>query len=308
MRGLSCLVIVLTLVFLNGCSAVLPSPDQSSLPPRILLHDVPFFAQQEYQCGPAALAMLLAWNGEQVVLPRVTEQVYSPGRKGTLQPALVAAARRNGYLAYPLQGQDALLRELAAGHPVLVLLNLGFSWVPYWHYAVVIGYDLTADQIFLHSGTEAEAIFSAGVFSRTWARSQDWGLLVLPAGTLPATAEEQVYLNAASGLERAGRNLSAAHAYQAAVQQWPDSFAAWMGLGNSRYAQTDLPAAAAAFRQASRLHSTSGEAWNNLAVVLAAAGQREQALAAIDRAIALGGHLQESFLQTRQEILAGEIK
>jgi hypothetical protein len=54
---------------------------------------------------------------------------------------MIGAARRHGRLAYLITGPDSMFEEVAAGHPVIVLQNLGLSWYPVWHYAVVVGYD-----------------------------------------------------------------------------------------------------------------------------------------------------------------------
>lgn len=302
------LLLILTLA---GCSplvtgppsALAPEPAEFQGPERVYLENVPFYAQEEYQCGPASLAMLLAWNDEEVSMSRLIDQVYSPGLQGSLQPAIIAAARRHGYLAYPISGDNALRTELAAGHPVLVLKNLGLSWVPRWHYAVVIGYDRNTDTVFLHSGDQEGQELSARVFANTWARADNWGLVVLSPERLPATATETSFITAAVGLERAEQHQAAALAYETALQRWPESFVAWMGLGNNRYLLDDPEGAVEAFRQAARLQPDNGIPLNNLAVALASTGRRQEALATITQAIALGGEMQEKFEQTWQEIL-----
>jgi Tfp pilus assembly protein PilF len=77
--------------------------------------------------------------------------------------------------------------------------------------------------------------------------------------------------------------------------------AAWMGLGNSFYAQGDLSSAAAAFRQAHQLHPASGLPLNNLSQVLWEQGEKEQALQAIRNAIELGGPFTPVFEKTLQD-------
>ena len=144
---------VVGMFVLSGCAT--PSTHiwhqaADSIPPRHKLNAVPFFPQKAYQCGPASLAMVLSWSGLQISPDELTPQVYTPSLKGSLQPAMIAATRRQGKVAYPISGAQALLREIAAGHPVIVLQNLGLSWIPVWHYAVVIGYDLDAEMVILH--------------------------------------------------------------------------------------------------------------------------------------------------------------
>ncbi len=290
---------------LAGCagqSVRWPQPSEG-LPPRRIIADVPFFAQEQYQCGPAALAMVLAWSGLNVTPADLTEKVYTASLQGSLQPAMVAAARRLGRLAYVIRGPEALLREVAAGRPVIVLQNLGLAWAPMWHYAVVIGYDMAADEVSLHTGVSAQRRMRWPLFLNTWSRGDFWGLLVLGATELPAAAEEEAYVQAAIGLENAKRFGEAAEAYRTALARWPGNLAALMGLGNSAYAQGDLAAAEGAFRKAAETHPQSGAAWNNLAHVLLKQGRGAEALAAARRAVALGGPLAPTFQKTLEEIL-----
>ena len=61
----------------------------------------------------------------------LVEQVYLPQREGSLQAEMLAAPRRHGLVSYPLAPRLAdLLKEVAAGTPVIVLQNLTFSFAP----------------------------------------------------------------------------------------------------------------------------------------------------------------------------------
>ncbi len=294
------------LIFSGGC-ALLPGkelPVPASAPARARIAGVPFFPQEELQCGPASLAMVLNWSGIAVQPAELTPVLFSPGLGGSLQSALVGGARRHGRVAYPLSGPPALLAEVAAGHPVIVLVNLGFFWYPKWHYAVVIGYDGEEEEVILHSGRTANERLSARLFGNVWQRSGYWALVVLPPERLPATAEEAPWLAAVSGLERVGQSQGAETGFATALSRWPDSFAAWMGLGNSRYQRGDLAGAAAAFSQATLRQPENGAAFNNLAHVLAGLGRRQEALAAARQAVALGGAFAAQARQTLQEIEA----
>jgi hypothetical protein len=301
------LLMACILLLVTGCGGLFTRfPQLAGGPDQVLIETVPFHAQEQYQCGPAAMAMLLGWNGLAVSPAALSPQIYSPGLKGSLQPALIAAARRHGYLAYPITGGEALFAELIAGHPVIVLQNLGLSWYPRWHYAVVIGYDRPEKRIVLHSGKTSEEELPFRVFDNTWARSERWGLLVMPPDRLPATATEDAYLAAAVGLEQARQPQAAATAYQTALTRWPGSFVAWMGLGNSRYALNEQAGAEQAFRRAAKLKPDDGAAFNNLARVLAEQGKQQEALAAARQAVSRGGPLLEHFQKTLEEIQASQ--
>ncbi len=305
-RRLYCALLILLLSILPaGCTGLRAGsmPEyREDRPVRAETGTVPFYAQSDYQCGPAALAMLLHWSGISVTPEELEPEVYTPARKGSLQTSLISAARRHGRIAYPVSGMEAMLTEVVAGHPLIVLLNLGLSWYPKWHYAVVIGYDLSENNVILHSGKTPREHLSFRVFKNTWARSGYWGLLVLSPEELPATVEEDRYLMAVLGLERAQQWHAAVTGYKTALTRWPESTGALMGLGNSFYALSDLTNAEGSFRQAGCLHPDSGPAWNNLAQVLMEQGRGEEALNAARRAVALDGPMMDVFQKTLEEI------
>ena len=275
---------------------------EGGLPARAEVANVPFHPQTENHCGPAALATALGWSGVPASPAQVAGQVLTPGRAGSLGHDLVAAARRADRLAVPVHGLEPLLTEVAAGHPVLVLQNLGLDWYPQWHYAVAIGYDLEAGSLTLRSGDEAEQVMPLATFARTWQRAEQWALVVLPPDSLPATADAVAVLRAATGLEQAGRHDAAVAVYAAALERWPDSLAALIGLGNARYAAGQLAGAEAAFRTALSFHPNEAAAWNNLAHVLAEKGDLGEALAAAKRAVDLGGSDAAVYRTTLEEI------
>lgn len=267
-----------------------------------------FFAQRTKECGPAALAMVLAQSGVAVGRDDLVGEVYNPGREGSLTPAILAAARRHGRIAYPVKGLTSLLGEVASGRPVLVLLNLALSWFPIWHYAVAVGYDLAQDTITLHSGTTPFLSMPLETFEHTWTRAGGWAIVVLRPGEFPVKPDETLYLKAVAGVERAGRARVAAESYAAAAKRWPDSLIALMGLGNARYKLGERRAAAAAFRQASRRHPDSAAAFNNYAQVLSELGKLDAAERAARTAVSLDRTGDATYRATLREILAAREK
>lgn len=259
----------------SGCARVPAITDHlpESAPVSTELTGVPFFPQSEYQCGPAALATVLTWSGAPVTAEELVPRVYLPAREGSLQPELRATARAHDRLAYePEPRLRALLAELDAGHPVLVLQNLGLSRWPVWHYAVVIGYDAEEGHFILRSGTTEREVLSTRRFLSTWVRADAWSMVVLPPDTLPASADAARYVRAAADLERTGSPEAAARAWQTATGHWPDLPAAWFGLANVRYTLGDTPAAVAAWREALLLDPGHVPAHHNLARAYLEAG------------------------------------
>ncbi len=294
---------------LGGCAGLLPQTNTlreqppSDLPARAELREVPFHPQDEYYCGPAALAMALNAAGVFETAEALVEQVYLPGRKGSLQIEMLVAARRNGLIAYQLAPQlSDVLREVAAGTPVIVLENYGFRLWPKWHYAVIVGYDLAAGEIIRRSGMRPRQTMPFPVFEYVWKDEGYWAMVAVPPDRVPATATEARYADAVIALERTGQVRNAHIAYNAMLKRWPANLAGLMGLGNTSYALKDLAAAESSFKQAARDHPGAAAAFNNLAHVLAERGKLDEALAAAERAVSLGGPLLPAAQATLDEI------
>jgi tetratricopeptide (TPR) repeat protein len=297
------LPVILLLGACSGLQYKQLAAEMSGLPPVYELEATPFYPQEIHHCGPAALATVLEAAGHKMDTDELAQLVYLPGREGSLAVEMAAAVRRLGYLPYPPQPElAALFDEIAHGHPVVVLQNLGLSWLPRWHYAVAIGYDLARDEVVLRSGTHRSILENIATFERTWRRGDYWALLVLSPGEMPARADPARYLQAAAGLERTNRE-AARKSYQAAVERWPGNLMAWMAHGNGAYAAGDLDTAASAYRRALALDDAYAPAYNNLAQVLADRKQWDEAERMARLAVDIGGTYLEDYRATLESIL-----
>lgn len=296
----------------TGCASWLTPPQTDALlaapppglAPRRELSTVPFFAQTQYQCGPAALATVLVHAGVDSSPERLAEQVFLPAREGSLQLEMLAGARRAQLLPVRLpSSMAALLAEVDAGHPVVVLQNLGLSFYTVWHYAVLVGYDFVAREVVLRSGITEREILSWNLFERTWARSGYWAFAVTPPGRLPATAIEADAVDAALGFERGVTTPSLrAAVYDSVVARWPDNLTALIGQGNARAALADWAGAARSFERASTRHD-SAAAWHNLALARWQLGEREAAHAAAQRALARAAASEPAWRDAAQKLI-----
>ena len=293
---------------LSACAGLWPQTAElratrpQGLPERVELAAVPFFPQIEYQCGPAALATVLAGSGVKVTPDDLVSQVYIPERKGSLQIEMMAATRRRGLVAYELAPRfEDLLREIAAGTPVIVLQNLGF--VDGWHYAVAVGYDYERGELVLRSGVTERKVLPFAVHEAVWKRSGYWAMVAMPSDRIPATADEARWLKAIAALERTGSAGGARIAYASFLRQWPGNVAAAIGLANGHHALGELKEAESVLREAARREPDSVVVLNNLAQTLADLGRHEEALPVIERAAAAGGPFAAAVAQTRQAIL-----
>jgi tetratricopeptide (TPR) repeat protein len=218
---------------------------------------------------------------------------------------MIAATRSRGLLPYVLPPSlEALLAQLDAGQPVLVLQKTGAGPRPGWHYAVVVGYDTDAQQFVLRSGTDARLEMSAARFLATWDRADRWALVALRPGTLPVQADLARYMQAAAGLEAVGQGEAARRAYEAAASHWPEEALPQLGLANLAYGRGDLADAELGFRAAIERAPDDAVARNNRAAVLLELGCPAAARREIDSAAALaaGGPHERAVADTRRDI------
>ena len=92
-RAFAGLLVLAAAAALGGCGS-LPQVESlretlrsghHRLPPAVELSAVPFFAQEDYQCGPAALATSLAHFKVAVTPDDLVDKVYLPARQGSLR-------------------------------------------------------------------------------------------------------------------------------------------------------------------------------------------------------------------------------
>jgi tetratricopeptide (TPR) repeat protein len=277
-------------VALTGCAASPPLADgiAGDAPRSIELSAAPFYPQEDYQCGPAALATLLRASGLDITPENLAPEVFVPGLRGSFQLEMIGATRRHGRLPYVLSTTaDEMVAEIAAGRPVLVLQNLGAERLPVWHYAVLIGYDADRNVAILRSGRTKREEMRWQRFAKTWHRGGRFALTTLHPAEVPSHAEPERFIEAAAGLEAAGQRRAAAEAYDAAIARWPDEPHAWLGRGNIAYAEGDRSAAADAYLRSILLAPNDAAARNNLAQLLADAGCPDEARIQVERAAVL---------------------
>ncbi|MCU7931118.1 MAG: PA2778 family cysteine peptidase [Candidatus Thiodiazotropha sp. (ex Codakia rugifera)] len=300
---------ILLILALYGCASqgpLLPTLlSDATLSSELELHETPFYPQKQYQCGPAALATVLDYTGISITPDELVPLVYLPGKEGSLQVEMIAASRRFNRIPYTIKPDlEALMAELQAGRPVLVFQNLGLKYIPLWHYAVVIGYSISRDEVILRSGITHRERLSAQRFLSTWERGGRWALVLLKPGELPEKPDQMTYLKAVAAMERIASPDALLIAYQAGLTRWPDNPVALFGIASSQHTSNDLLAAESTYRQLLTRYPGHTAARNNLAEVLADRGCYADAVVHINLALKSdNGDLQQILLNTRREIL-----
>lgn len=307
-KALAVLGFLFLSLLLTGCAGMQPlSPHTQTVlvnQKAFELENVPFYPQEEYQCGPAALATVLNYSGRRVTPEELVPQVYLPERKGSLQTEMLSATRRQGLVAYTIDPNiEGLLSALNTGNPPLVLLNLSLPIYPMWHYAVVVGIDPSTSEITLRSGLNRREVMPISTFLNLWDRSSNWGFVVLdPDKKAPEFATADGWLGSSLSLERADAK-AAAKAYQAGLVRWPQDAMLWFGLGNSQYVQANYTEAEESFHQAVKANPKFADAWNNLAETRFTLKKKSQAIEAAKKAVELGGKNLGLYEQTLKRIV-----
>ena len=294
-------------LFLQACAGT-PQTDAllNNLPLQyqtpVELKKVPFFPQQAYQCGPAALATILVQQGIAVNPDDLISKVYIPQRQGSLQIEIIRTIRDYNLVPYVIEPElDKLLAEVQAGRPVLVMQNLGVNWYPQWHYAVVVGYNLQEESILLRSGEIERYVMSMQTFEHTWRRSKYWAVLALKPDELPVNADNWQYLKAIVAFEQTSNWSVLNQAYETGLQRWPNDRDLLMGYGTALYLQQRQADAQRYYEKVLSIEEYA-PAYNNLAQIFAERGDFKRALDFVNRAIDLGGVHADQYRTTLDEI------
>jgi len=174
------------IVSLTGCSVSHyyseRSPD-AGYPVSFYIEGVPFFPQEEFQCGPSVLASVLNFRGNRIVPDEIARAIYLPKIQGTLKMDMVSFLRR-----YTGKGESVVLetqgdlegvkKAIAGGYPVIAFVDLGVWSIRKGHYMLIIGYDDERGGIIAYSGIERDKFISYHRFLKMWERGGYWTVLI----------------------------------------------------------------------------------------------------------------------------------
>ncbi len=151
-----------------------------------VLSNVPFFPQEEYQCGPAALATVMnywyARSGSTVRIgvDEIARAIYSPGARGVLPTDLENYPRKKGFVTEQFTGSVSRLREsIDRGVPVILLVDYGGSIYRLDHFLVATGY--TGNGIIVNSGRKERQVVPTSDLEEIWKKTGYWSLRLFPS-------------------------------------------------------------------------------------------------------------------------------
>jgi predicted double-glycine peptidase len=144
------------------------------------VEDVPFYPQETYQCGPAALAGVLNYWGVAVTPQDIAEEIFSKSARGTLNIDMVLYAQKKGLRATYYRGnREDLKKKIYDGYPMIVLVDLGFSLYQANHFMVIIGFN--EHGVVVNLGKDQRRILSWKDFHKAWEKTHFWTLFITPS-------------------------------------------------------------------------------------------------------------------------------
>lgn len=168
-------IICIMTVFLAGCASVDGLRQAQTAGGFHIIKGVPFFPQEDYQCGPASLAAVLNYWGVSVTPGEIAEAIYSESARGTLNIDMVIYAGERGLQVSQYSGGLKDLKEkIDAGHPLIVLVDFGFSILRADHFMVVTGYSEAG--VVANSGRNEKRFIPLEDFMKSWERTKYWTL------------------------------------------------------------------------------------------------------------------------------------
>lgn len=169
-------IIFLIIIFaLFSCSTV--SVQFDSKP--IMINNVPFHPQEEYQCGPASIAGVMNYWRVNITPDDIARDIYSVSARGTLTIDMALYAQKKGFYSLYYRGDwEDLKAKIHDGYPLIVLVDYGFSIFQTNHFMVVVGY--TEDGIIANSGKKERVFIKKDAFLKAWGKTNFWTLWIKP--------------------------------------------------------------------------------------------------------------------------------
>ncbi len=145
------------------------------------IRGVPFYAQDEFMCGPSSLTSVLNYHSSGYDIDIVTREVFVEKIQGTLLMDMLIYAKLKGFTAKAYSSDMLDLKiKLRQKKPLILFLNHGSKDKPKGHYIVAIGYDDETKTLIAHSGITRAEIMPYSALKRAWEKTDFSALLITP--------------------------------------------------------------------------------------------------------------------------------
>ena len=155
-----------------GCSQRLPLDKTLAASNEAkIIENVPFVKQKDRFCGPAAMASVMGFYGENITQEEVAKEVYTPELGGALISDMQYFAREMGYEAETRNGDlNGIISVINEGIPPILIVDLGKWVVSVPHYYVVYGYNKGRSTFLLHTGFKSDQEMSFSELDKEWGK------------------------------------------------------------------------------------------------------------------------------------------
>ena len=167
------------LIFPSCSKGTFDSEIKSSSDSTKIIKNVPFVKQKDKFCGPAAMASVMNFYGQNISQDEIAKDVYSPELKGALISDMENFARKMGYNASTGNGdQNTLISLVDEGVPSIILVDLGIWVVSVPHYYVVHGYNKSKETFLINTGFTSNKEINFKDLDKEWEKMNRLMLIV----------------------------------------------------------------------------------------------------------------------------------
>ena len=167
-------LLLLLLYLLFSCTRTIAVSESKAIH---MIENIPFYPQEEYQCGPSSLSGVLNYYGVDVSPEDIALQIFSASAKGTLNVDMILYAEKKGLTAYQYESSFQDIKDkIHSRYPLIVMVDYGFWIFQSNHFMVVVGYN--EEGIIVNSGREQFKFIPLMDFLKLWKRTQFWSLLI----------------------------------------------------------------------------------------------------------------------------------
>jgi len=176
------LILYLLVFFVLGCAQNEPAiKSYSEVDNVVVIENVPFVKQKDKFCGPASMASVMQFYGEDISQDEIAEEIYIPQLNGALISDMENYAKDSGYTTESINGSIEILKSnLDNKHPVILLVDKGKWKIRVPHYYVAYGYNGEKGTIILHTGYKQNQEISYDKLNQEWGKMNRLMLVITP--------------------------------------------------------------------------------------------------------------------------------
>jgi ABC-type bacteriocin/lantibiotic exporter with double-glycine peptidase domain len=142
------------------------------------IEEVPLAEGARDWCGPAALAAVLQYHGEETTAEEIARDIYLPGYRGSLNIDLLVWARKRGFEVWADAGsRERIMEAVCRDRPVICMVRKSGTVADRNHFVVVRGYDEGRGVLFVDGGEGREEVVGWEGFEREWGACGRWMLV-----------------------------------------------------------------------------------------------------------------------------------